>query len=233
MLTIRDRLARIGRAELMLLGAFGVPACLLTGFLVLAGEMQEGETKSFDEAILLALRSPGDTANPIGPPWVEAMLTDFTSLGSNAVLTFITVAVVVYLLLAWRNGTALLVFIAIAGGALMSSTLKGVYDRPRPDLVAHIVQTSSASFPSGHAMLAAVTYLTLGSLLARLEPDPRLKLYLIGLALLLAITVGFSRVYLGVHYPTDVLAGWSLGAAWAIGCSVVALWLQRAGRIRT
>ena len=116
---------------------------------------------------------------------------------------------------------------------LVSTLTKLGFGRPRPDLVPHATQVYTASFPSGHAMMAAVTYLTLGALLARVQPRLRLKLYLIGLAATLTVLVGCSRVYLGVHWPTDVLAGWTLGAAWALGCWAIALWLQARGRIET
>ena len=114
---------------------------------------------------------------------------------------------------------------------LLSSGLKGLFDRPRPDLVPHAVEVYTMSFPSGHATLSAVTYLTLGALLARVQPRRRVKAYLLGVAVLLAVLIGASRVYLGVHWPTDVLAGWCVGAAWAMLCWTVATWLQRRGEV--
>jgi undecaprenyl-diphosphatase len=114
---------------------------------------------------------------------------------------------------------------------LLSTLLKMGFDRPRPDLVPHGALVYTASFPSGHATLSAVVYLTLGALLARVQPRLVLKLYLLGLAILLTVMVGVSRVYLGVHWPTDVLAGWAVGAAWALLCWATALWLQRRGRV--
>ncbi|HEX2859608.1 MAG TPA: phosphatase PAP2 family protein [Alphaproteobacteria bacterium] len=232
-----DRLYRwlkthLNRSEVLLLLALFVPTALVLCFGSLADEMLEGDTMRFDKGILLALRSPTDTADPIGPRWVETMFTDITSLGSTTVLAFITLAAVVYLLLARKRGSAWLVLAAVSGGTLISTVLKNLFDRPRPDFVAHIVETTTASFPSGHAMLSAVTYLTLGVLLARVESSYRLRLFIMGLALLCTVAVGFSRVYLGVHYPTDVLAGWALGAAWAMLCWVVALWLQRRGSLK-
>jgi undecaprenyl-diphosphatase len=161
------------------------------------------------------------------------MMVDITSLGSTAVLTLITAATIGYLLISRRRAAALLVLASIGGGSLISTLLKIGFERPRPDLVAHLAEVHSASFPSGHAMLSAVTYLTLGALLARVQPRRRLKAYLIGLAVLLTMMVGVSRIFLGVHWPTDVLAGWCLGAAWAMGCWLVALWLQRRGEVET
>ena len=114
--------------------------------------------------------------------------------------------------------------VAVAGGTVISEGLKVGFNRPRPDLVAHIVETTSMSFPSGHAMLSAVTYLTLGAMLARTQESARLRGYVLGAAILLTLLIGVSRVYLGVQWPTDVLAGWCLGAAWALGCWITAAW---------
>jgi undecaprenyl-diphosphatase len=147
------------------------------------------------------------------------------------VLSFITLAVAGFLVLQRKTHAALFVLVAVGGGLLLSSLLKMGFDRPRPDLVPHGSVVYTASFPSGHSMMAAVTYLTLGALLARVQPRRSLKLYLLGLAVLLAVAVGVSRVYLGVHWPTDVLAGWALGAAWALLCWTVALRLQRRGQV--
>ena len=127
----------------------------------------------------------------------------------------------------------LLLVVAVSLGTVLSSTLKLLVARPRPDLIAHVVQVHTMSFPSGHATLSAVTYLTLGALLARVQPNRRLKAFLLGLALILTILVGASRVYLGVHWPSDVLAGWCVGAAWASLCWFVALQLQRRGQGET
>ncbi len=222
---------RIGRRELVVLAAVLVPAALIYGFVQIIDEVREGETLRFDNAILLALRNPTDTADPIGPHWVEIMFRDLTSLGSTTVLTLVTLATIGYLLIAGKRGASLLVAASVGGGMLLSNLFKAVFDRPRPDVVAHIVDVSTASFPSGHAMLSAVTYLTLGALMARVEPTAWRKAYFLGIAVFLTLVIGFSRVYLGVHYPTDVLAGWSLGAAWAIICWEVAWQLQRRGAV--
>jgi undecaprenyl-diphosphatase len=149
------------------------------------------------------------------------------------VLTFVTLAVAGFLILQRKAHAALFVALAVGGGMLLSTLLKMGFDRPRPDLVPHGAVVYSASFPSGHSMMAAVAYLTLGALLARVQPRRRLKLYLLGLAILLTVAVGVSRVYLGVHWPTDVLAGWALGAAWALLCWAGALWLQRRGQVES
>jgi undecaprenyl-diphosphatase len=159
------------------------------------------------------------------------MARDLTALGSFGVLALLTAAAVGYLVLAAKRHAAIAVLAAVAGGVVLSTALKLGFDRPRPDLVPHAVEVYTASFPSGHSMMAAVTYLTLGALLARVEGDWRLKLYWVGIALLLTLLVGFSRVYLGVHWPSDVLGGWALGATWALACWIVMQWLQRRGTV--
>ncbi|WP_287303343.1 phosphatase PAP2 family protein, partial [Mesorhizobium sp.] len=136
-------------------------------------------------------------------------------------------AVIVYLLLIHKPGAAFLVFVAVAGGQALSSTLKLGIDRPRPDLVSHLADVATLSFPSGHAMLSAVTYLTLGSMASRFLPGRTTQIYVLGLAVLTTLLVGISRVYLGVHWPSDVLAGWCAGFAWAMLCWLAAWAFQR------
>jgi undecaprenyl-diphosphatase len=204
---------------------------LLIGFGLLAQQVLDGDTGAFDQAILLAFRSSADPSSPIGPPWLQEMARDVTALGSFAFLGFITIAVAGYLLISRRPALVLLVAVAVVGGVLISTLLKLGFDRPRPD-IPHGARVFTASFPSGHAMLSAVTFLTLGALVARAETDRRLKAYFVSMALFLTIVVGVSRVYLGVHYPSDVLAGWCVGSAWAILCWSVALWLEKRGQER-
>ena len=204
-----------GRLEARLLGALLIPAVLLFAFIKLASEVIENETLAFDTSILLALRVAGDTADPIGPPWFESVMRDLTALGSTVVLAIITLATAGFLFVTNRRKLALLLVLAVSLGTVLSNTLKFLVARPRPELVAHVVQVQTMSFPSGHAMLSAVTYLTIGALLAYDQSGIRVKTYILGVAIFLSLLVGISRVYLGVHYPTDVLAGWAIGGAWA------------------
>ena len=201
------------------------------GFIEVAAEVGEGETRALDEHLLLALRESGDPADPIGPRWVEEMARDFTALGGVAVLALITFISVVYLLLMKKRRAALMLVVAVGGGLLLSTLFKAGFHRPRPDLVAHLSQVHTASFPSGHSMLSAVTYLTLGALLSPLHRDWQVKVFLLSTAILITVLVGLSRVYLGVHWPTDVLAGWAAGGAWASLCWLAALWFQKRGAV--
>jgi len=191
-----------------------------------ASEVSEGDTLAFDRAVLLALRRQGDLATPVGPGWLREAMIDLTSLGSVAVLTVIAALAVGYLLAARKPALAAFTLGAVGGGAILGTVLKAVYARSRPDIVAHLVGTHSASFPSGHAMNSAITYLTLAVLLSRAETSHALRMYLVSVAIGLTLLVGFSRVYLGVHWPTDVAGGWIVGGLWAVGCSLLAKRLQ-------
>lgn len=199
------------------------------GFIEVADDVTDGETHRIDTLLLLALRNPADHGDLLGPGWVEEMGRDFTALGGTGVLLFILLATVGYLLISRHFRTALYTVLAVAGGQLLSMTLKLGFDRPRPDLVPHESFVESASFPSGHSMMAAVTYLTLAALLCRLELPAGARSWLLGVAVLVTLMVGTSRVYLGVHWPSDVLAGWLAGAAWAALAWLLAEWLDRRG----
>lgn len=223
--------AHASKAELGTLAGLLAGAVLAFVFAAIANQMVEGETRAFDTAVINALRNPADRADPIGPRWFEESVRDITSLGSNTVLTIIVVGVAGFLAVSGAQRTALLIAFSISSGTLVVQLLKDFFGRVRPDLVAHSATEVARSFPSGHAMMAAVTYLTLGALLARVQPRPILRVYLLLLAIFLTMLVGLSRVYLGVHWPTDVLAGWSLGSLWALGTWFLAIRLQREGQV--
>lgn len=187
-------------------------------FIEVAEEVVEGDSAAFDRAILLALHAPGGAMIGPGPAWLTPLARDVTALGGIPVLGLLVAFVAVFLLLAGRRWHALFVPLAAAGGVLASAALKAAFGRPRPDLVPHGDHVVSASFPSGHAMMAAVVYLTLGVLLAQVLTTRAQKAYVMLVAVFVTAAVGLSRVYLGVHWPTDVVAGWMAGAAWALGC---------------
>lgn len=216
------------RAFALLLAAV---ALSLFAFVSLAGEVVEGDTRAFDTRLLLALRTPGDLADPIGPAWLEEMVRDFTALGSTGVLTIVTLGATGFLLIRGRRRMAIFVLTAVIGGVLLSNLLKIGFNRPRPDLVPHGVEVFTNSFPSGHAMMSAVVYLTLGNLLASAETTMTMRLFIMSFATMLAVLVGVSRIYLGVHWPSDVLAGWAVGACWALACLAAMTRLKDAGRM--
>jgi undecaprenyl-diphosphatase len=218
-------LAWLGRHELGTLLAIGSVAAGVWLFAALADEVMEGGTRKFDSTLLLALRRPGDL-QPLGAPAVLNAARDLTALGGPSVLTLLTAAVSLYLALDGKKHMALFVCGSIGSGLLLSTLLKDSFDRPRPDIVPHEVYAVSYSFPSGHSMLSAVTYLTLGAILARSHERKLLKAYFLVTALFLTVLIGITRVYLGVHWPTDVLAGWTAGAVWALLCWLLTRWLQ-------
>jgi undecaprenyl-diphosphatase len=222
---------RVARIEPMTLAAVILGAALLLGFAKIANLVGRDSKPAFDEWLIVALRTPGDLADPIGPAWLEEMMRDFTALGSTGVLTVVVLAIAGFLGMTRKGHAALLVLASVAGGVLISQTMKWAYARPRPDLVPHGAEVFTASFPSGHSMMSAVVYLTLGALLARTQADRAVKAYILAIAVLLTVLVGASRVYLGVHWPTDVLAGWALGGLWALVCLMVMLWLQSRGQV--
>ena len=219
------------RREQRLLALFLGGAALGFAFWKLASEMAEGDTEAFDRAILTGLRVPGDLATPIGPEWLHTAMVDITALGGVTVLTLVSVLAVAFLLLLGRYRQALLTAVATGGGSIVGKLLKSLFARERPEIVPHLVDVTSLSFPSGHSMNSAIVYLTIAVLLARGLAESRLRAFVIGIAVLLVLTIGFSRVYLGVHFPSDVLAGWSVGAAWALLMGLIASALQRDHKI--
>ncbi len=201
--------------------SIGAVALLVGAFGLVAEDVVEGQTRAFDEAVLMSLRVPGHPETPIGPDWLVEAARDVTALGSFSVLGILVTVIVVFLLLVRETRRAWLVALTVIGGTIVSTVLKSLFNRPRPDLTG-VAKVFTASFPSGHALVSAVAFLTIGAVLAGTTRRLDLRCFYIGVAGFLTLLVGISRVYLGVHYPTDVLAGWSLGTAWALGCFVLA-----------
>lgn len=217
------------KVEAEILLAAGASAALLFLFVTVADLVLAGHTHAFDESLLLLLRSAEGSGEPIGPPWFKEMMRDITSLGSNAVLILAVAIVAGFLTLTQRRRDAALIVILTASGIALASAAKLGFERPRPDLVPHATEVFTLSFPSQHSLMSAVVYLTLAALLARTLETRQTRIYVMAVAIVLTMLVGLSRVYLGVHWPTDVLAGWSLGAAWAAFCWLVArLWTPEA-----
>lgn len=230
---LQSFLGRTAWHEWRALAGFFLAACGLWAFAELADEVIEGETHAFDRAILLSMRSAHDLADPVGPQWLEEVARDITALGSFAVLVLLMVFVLGYLIIDGKRRMALLVFFTVSAGAVLSWLLKNSFSRPRPDLVPHETLVFTASFPSGHSLMSAVVYLTLAALVARAEGGRRIRLYFVVSAVLITLLIGITRIYLGVHWPTDVLAGWSLGGCWAMLCWALALILQKEHRVES
>ncbi|WP_404308435.1 phosphatase PAP2 family protein [Neorhodopirellula lusitana] len=213
--------------EMITLALVGIVFASLWGFVELADEVLEGDSLWLDRYLLLSLRNPADATDPIGPSWVEEMARDVTAMGSVVVLTVLTAITAGYLKLTQQRWIAIFVVLAIVGGTLVSVAMKSGFDRPRPDLVPHETRIYTQSFPSGHSAMSAMVFLTLGALVARIQATRTTRAYFLVVAFLLTASVGVSRVYLGVHWPTDVVAGWTFGVAWAAGSWLVFRNLER------
>lgn len=211
------------RALLIWLGG----AAAIWGFFNVASEVTEGDTAAMDQRLLLMLRRPGTLSDPIGPRWLEESMRDVTALGGFTFLTLATIVAVLLFSFHGKRRQAWILAGAVLAAQVSSEVLKTFYDRPRPSLVPHGSYVYTQSFPSGHSTLSATVFLTLATLIASVEVRASTKILIYVLAVLTTIAVGFSRVYLGVHWPSDVLAGWSLGATWAFGGWVVLEWMRR------
>ena len=211
------------RREARLIVAFAVVAAALLAVARLGSEIREDGTSGFDRWLMLALRRPGNLAEPIGPAWLKAAEIDVTALGGVTVLTLLTVLAVGYLAVSRKWISAGLVAAATISGSVLGSVLKAGFARARPTIVPHLVDVHSLSYPSGHATNSAVVFLTLGALLAQAQRTRWARAYVIAVGVLITILIGISRVFVGVHWPTDVLAGWIVGASWALFWWAIAL----------
>jgi undecaprenyl-diphosphatase len=229
---LKTRLVARDREELWLL----VGMLLLIGTTLvlvnLAGEVLEGDTLEFDRRLLSSLRKADNPSQPIGPPWLEMAAFDLTALGGPTVLGLTVAAVVGFLVLQGMYRNAAFVFLASVGGWLLNDVLKELFARPRPQVVPHLRQVASLSFPSGHALTSAAVFLTLGALLMRVAESRLTKFYIMFVAVFATMLVGATRVYLGVHYPTDVLAGWLVGVSWALFCWLFERSLERSAGLK-
>lgn len=225
--TFRNLAAWFGGREPVVLLAGFILVATAWGFIEIAGEVLEGDTHTFDKWVLEVTRNAEDPSLPFGPPWLRELGRDATALGGVGWLTFFTVVAAGYLWLDNKRRLMILLGLSSLGGLALTTSLKYFIARPRPEADFYLSHVYTSSFPSGHSMLSAVIYLTTGVLLAASVSYVRLKIYFLAVAIFLSLIVGASRVYLGVHYPTDVLAGWMAGSAWAILCWLVANWLRQ------
>ena len=197
-----------------LIGLMCVSALLFFAFVAL--EVASGGGRRLDSAILIALRTPGDLSKPIGPGWMLQSAIDLSALGGFTFIWLFTAATTGFLALVKRWAALGIFLAAIVGASVLNALFKFSFHRDRPQVVPHLAEVSNASFPSGHAMISAATYMTVGALLAHTQPSRSVRIYLLSLAAALSVLIGLSRLYLGVHWPSDVLAGWAFGSAWAL-----------------
>ena len=212
------RAITVARAEFAALGALAIVTLGTVTFVEIADDMTEADGEAFDQMVLRWMQPVA--GQPRGPWWLHEAAADITSLGGIAVLTLFAVVALGMLLILRKWLSALLLLIGLAGGVALSEGLKALFQRERPPAAFQAVETLNASFPSGHALLSTVFYLTVAVMMTRAFPRRRLKAYVLGVGMVFALMVGLTRVYLGAHWASDVMAGWCVGAAWAM-----ALWL--------
>ena len=190
----------------------GVVACAGAILLLLMLERLLVRTPfAWDAAILRAVRAWG------GPHWLAGAAMDVTALGGGTVLTIVVTATTAFLFITRHRLTALALVAATLGGNAVVDLTKAWVARPRPDVVPHLVPVHNLSFPSGHSASSAIVYFTLAALASQLTEERAVRRFLVVIAIALTGMVGASRVYLGVHWPSDVIAGWCFGVVWAIG----------------
>ncbi|HWW12773.1 MAG TPA: phosphatase PAP2 family protein [Brevundimonas sp.] len=219
------RALRIARTEIAALSALLIIALGVMTFVEVADDMTEADGQLFDQAVLHWLQPVA--GQPRGPWWLQEAAADLTSLGGISVLTLFAVIALGFLLIQRKRLSALLLVVGLIGGVALSEGLKALFERERPPVAYQAVETLNASFPSGHALLSTVFYLTLGVMLTRAFPRKRLKAFVLGAAILIALLIGLTRVYLGAHWASDVIAGWCAGAAWAMVLWLVAYAIER------
>jgi undecaprenyl-diphosphatase len=210
--------------ELRLLVALIACAAVLWGFLELADEVLEG--RSIERWLLVAFRTLDDPAVPIGPVWLEGAVRDITALGGYTVLGLVTLVTATGFWLARRRSLAVFILAAAIGAVFWTESLKLLFARPRPEVVPHVVTVHTLSLPSGHATSTMAIYVTQALVLASYQTRRRLRVLIVATAVIVSLLVGCSRVFLGVHWPSDVAAGWTLGGAWALLCWIVAVRLR-------
>ena len=230
--TVRHRTKQVlHRWDFLSLVLLTVAFSALWGFIEIADEVREGQLQRIDSQILHLFRDPSDPGNPIGSRQVEETVRDITALGGFPILILLFVSAVTVLWLERRHRAAVWLSVAGLGAALLSTLFKGLFQRGRPTLIETQLLPESYSFPSGHAMLSAATYFTIAALLVHVVPRKRTRAFILGIAFVLTVAVGVSRIYLGVHYPSDVLAGWAVGVGWAAVCWFAAWRVRARGKL--
>lgn len=220
---LASKLLRViaSRIEITLLAVWIALAGAVWVFLAIGGEVREGDFSAFDRTILMALRQPGQPHQAIGPLWLTESMRDITALGGITLLVFVTVIAVIVLWAHARRREAWVFALSVVLAQLSSGLFKDLYLRARPSFAIYGDLPTSMSFPSGHSTVATATYFVLAVIIASVEPRRAMKELAFAVAALLALMIGISRVYLGVHWPSDVIAGWSLGAAWALFAAIL------------
>lgn len=200
--------------------------CVLL-FRLIAEIVEQGRADAFDLGLLKALHPDGLRHDTLGSIWANIGAHDLSAMGSISVLAFIVVLGFGLFLGVNRRREAVMLFLAFGGGLVMTVGLQALFHRSRPPLTPEEAAGLNASFPSGHALLSATVYLTLGTLIGRFAERRFVRFYALGTAAVLTVIIGVSRIFLGIHWCTDVLAGWCVGLAWALTWRAIALVWER------
>lgn len=211
----------------------GLGAFLVVGVVVAAiatwafGEFAEtvmaGQTQAFDDSVLRWMGAHHTSA-------FDSAMLEITSLGTGIVVMMIVGVAALFLALTRHRYSAALLLAATGGGGLLNLVLKHYFERPRPHIFTWGTHVVSSSFPSGHAMSAAVVYSTVAYLAARLQTRTWERALTLLSAVLVIIAISISRVYLGVHYPSDVAAGVIIGIGWSAFCMATLEGIQRVAK---
>ncbi|MDQ3334142.1 MAG: phosphatase PAP2 family protein [Myxococcota bacterium] len=224
---LRERIESMRARDLRLVAQLVAIGLLVLAFIKIGRAVTGAETHELDNRILLALRNAPD--DPIGSDAFQSAVMHISALGSGAVTSLIVLIATLFFALAGHVRYALLMVACSLGTLLGMFLLKTFYERERPTIVTHIDPPGGASFPSGHSMISAALYMTLAVLIARTLDKRRLRIFVVVIGALLMMIVGLTRLYLGVHYPTDVLAGWTAGLTWALICGMLVTRLGHRG----
>lgn len=190
-------------------------------FLAVLVTVSTGGTRVGDEWTLRVLRMPEDSGRAVGPPWLTDVVLAITALGEGPTLTaFVLLAAGWFFFRGDRRALRMMLVVGI-GGLLLMLALKYSIGRPRPDIVPHLSRISHGSFPSGHAMMTMAIFLSIAVLVGRGLRSARRRSALVLFAVVASLCIGSTRVFVGVHYPSDVLAGWMIGLAWAAACWLI------------
>lgn len=226
------RVLRVAKTEIGLVVPLLLGAAGLALFAGIADGVASGDKQGFDWSILSWMHPYADEpARMRGPWWLHEAAMDITALGGISVLIVFGLIFGFFLLVHGKKLSALLLAVGLAGGVALSEGLKVMFDRPRPPAEYQAVETLNASFPSGHALLATVFYLTIGVMLTRAYPRARMKAYAMAWAVVVVLLIGLTRIYLAAHWATDVLAGWGIGAFWAVLLWLFAYVIERRQRV--
>ncbi len=214
-----------GTLGVFLVGGLIVAVVGTAMFATLASGVQAGATQAFDESVIRWLAAHRTAA-------LDAVMMEITTLGTSIVETMVITVAALFLVPTGHKYPAILLFASTFGGIVLNAVLKLGFNRPRPSIFIPLVHATSSSFPSGHAMSATIVYVTVAYLAARLHKRRWARWLVMTAAFVVIALISFSRTYLGVHYPSDVLAGIIIGLAWAGFCMATLEAIQKFGSRR-